>query len=39
MTMTATSFAKESPQDCFVISGEGYTKVTMEEFRQQMGGM
>jgi|688.fasta_scaffold484313_1 hypothetical protein len=39
MTMTATSFAKESPKDCFVISGEGYTKVTMEEFRQQMGGM
>jgi hypothetical protein len=39
MTMTATSFAKESPKDCFVISGEGYTKVTMEQFRQQMGGM
>ena len=39
MTMTATSFAKELPKDCFVITGEGYTKVTMEEFKQQMGGM
>ena len=38
MTMTATSFSKELPKDCFVITGEGYTKVTMEEFKQQMGG-
>ena len=38
MTMTATSFAKELPKDCFVITGEGYTKVTMEEFKQQMSG-
>ena len=41
MIMTATSFVKELPKDCFIISGEGYTKVTMEEFKQQMqmGGM
>lgn len=38
MTMTATSFSKELPKDCFVITGEGYTKLTMEEFKQQMGG-
>jgi hypothetical protein len=39
MIMTATSFGKELPKDCFIISGEGFTKVTMEEFKQQMGGM
>lgn len=38
MLMTATSFSKELPKDCFTI-GEGYTKVTMEEFQKQMGGM
>mgnify|MGYP005844558029 CR=1 FL=1 len=38
MTMTATSFSKELPKDCFVI-GEGYKKVTMDEFQKQMGGM
>ena len=38
ITMTATSFAKEIPKDCFII-GDGYTKVTMEEFQKQMGGM
>jgi hypothetical protein len=38
MTMTATSFSKELPKDCFTI-GEGFTKVTMEEFQKQMGGM
>ena len=37
MVMTATSFSKELPKDCFTI-GEGYTKVTMEEFQKQMGG-
>lgn len=38
MLMTATSFSKELPKDCFTI-GEGFTKVTMEEFQKQMGGM
>lgn len=38
MTMTASAFSKELPKDCFTI-GEGYTKVTMEEFQKQMGGM
>lgn len=38
MTITATSFSKELPKDCFTI-GEGYKKVTMEEFQKQMGGM
>ena len=38
MTMTATSFSRELPKDCFTI-GEGYTKVTMEDFQKQMGGM
>lgn len=38
MIITATSFSKELPKDCFTI-GEGYTKVTMEEFQKQMGGM
>ena len=38
MLMTATSFSKELPKDCFKI-GEGYTKVTMEDFQKQMGGM
>lgn len=38
MTMTAISFSKELPKDCFVISGEGYTKITMEDFKKQMGG-
>lgn len=38
MTMTASSFSKELPKDCFTI-GEGYTKITMEEFQKQMGGM
>ncbi|MFD2908163.1 hypothetical protein ACFSX9_05380 [Flavobacterium ardleyense] len=38
VTMTATSFSKELPKDCFSV-GEGFTKVTMEEFQKQMGGM
>lgn len=38
MLMSATSFSKELPKDCFKI-GEGYTKVTMEDFQKQMGGM
>ena len=38
MTMTATSFSKDLPKDCFTI-GEGYTKVTMEDSQKQMGGM
>lgn len=38
MTMTATVFSKELPKDCFVITGEGYTRLTMEEFKKQMGG-
>ncbi|MFI0425592.1 MAG: hypothetical protein ACH34V_01435 [Flavobacterium sp.] len=35
MTMTATSFSKELPKDCFTV-GEGYSKVTMEEFQKIM---
>jgi hypothetical protein len=38
MTMLATSFSKELPKDCFVI-GAGFTKITMEDFQKQMGGM
>ncbi len=38
MLMTATSFSKELPKDCFTI-GEGFTKVTMVEFQKQMRGM
>ena len=38
MTMTATSFSKDLPKDCFSV-GEGFTKVTMEEFQKLMGGM
>jgi hypothetical protein len=37
MTMAATSFSKELPKDSFTI-GEGFTKITMEEFQKQMGG-
>lgn len=37
MTMTATAFSKELPKDSFTI-GEGFTKITMEEFQKQMGG-
>lgn len=38
MVMTATKFSKEIPADAFKV-GEGFTKVTMEEFQKQMGGM
>ncbi|MQP25679.1 hypothetical protein GFJ94_11455 [Flavobacterium sp. LMO8] len=38
MIMKATKFSKDIPTDAFVV-GEGYTKVTMEEFQKQMGGM
>ena len=38
MIMKATKFAKEVPADAFKV-GEGFTKVTMEEFQKQMGGM
>lgn len=38
MIMTATKFSKEIPADAFKV-GEGFTKVTMEEFQKQMGGM
>jgi hypothetical protein len=38
MVMKATKFSKEIPADAFKV-GEGYTKVTMEEFQKQMGGM
>jgi len=37
MTMTATSFSKELPKDSFTI-GEGFTKITMEEFQKKMVG-
>lgn len=37
MTITATSFSKEISKDAFIV-GEGYTKMTMEEFQKQMGG-
>jgi len=38
MNMKATKFSKEIPADAFKV-GEGFTKVTMEEFQKQMGGM
>ena len=38
MVMKATRFSKEIPTDAFKI-GEGFTKITMEEFQKQMGGM
>ena len=38
MVMKATKFSKEIPTDAFKI-GEGFTKITMEEFQKQMGGM
>lgn len=37
MIMTATKFSKEIPADAFKI-GDGFTKITMEEFQKQMGG-
>lgn len=38
MVMKATKFSKEIPADAFKV-GEGFTKITMEEFQKQMGGM
>lgn len=38
MVMKAVKFSKEVPTDAFKV-GEGFTKVTMEEFQKQMGGM
>ena len=38
MVMKATKFTKEVAADAFKV-GEGFTKVTMEEFQKQMGGM
>jgi hypothetical protein len=38
MVMKATKFSKEVPANAFNV-GEGFTKVTMEEFQKQMGGM
>jgi len=38
MVMKATKFSKEINADAFKV-GEGFTKVTMEEFQKQMGGM
>jgi hypothetical protein len=38
MNMKATKFVKETPADAFKV-GEGFTKITMEEFQKQMGGM
>lgn len=38
MVMKATKFSKEIPADAFKI-GEGFTKITLEEFQKQMGGM
>ena len=38
MVMTATKFSKEIPADAFKV-GDGFTKITMEEFQKQMGGM
>ncbi len=38
MVMKAVKFSKEVPADAFKV-GEGFTKVTMEEFQKQMGGM
>lgn len=38
MVMKATKFSKDVATEAFKV-GEGYTKVTMEEFQKQMGGM
>ena len=38
MNMKAIKFSKEVSEDAFKV-GEGFTKVTMEEFQKQMGGM
>jgi hypothetical protein len=38
MVMKATKFSKDVPADAFKV-GDGFTKVTMEEFQKQMGGM
>lgn len=38
MVMKAIKFSKDVPADAFTV-GEGFTKVTMEEFQKQMGGM
>jgi hypothetical protein len=38
MNMKAVKFSKEVSADAFKV-GEGFTKVTMEEFQKQMGGM
>ena len=38
MVMKAVKFSKEVPVDAFKV-GDGFTKVTMEEFQKQMGGM
>lgn len=38
MVMKATKFSKDVAAEAFKV-GEGYTKVTMEEFQKQMGGM
>lgn len=38
MVMKATKFSKEIPVEAFKV-GEGFTKITMEEFQKQMGGM
>ncbi|UGS20316.1 hypothetical protein [Flavobacterium cyclinae] len=38
MVMKAIKFSKDVPVDAFTV-GEGFTKVTMEEFQKQMGGM
>jgi hypothetical protein len=38
MIVKATAFSKTLPADCFKVP-EGYTKVTMDEFQKQMGGM
>lgn len=38
MVMKAVKFSKEVPADAFKV-GDGFTKVTMEEFQKQMGGM
>ena len=38
MVMTATKFSKDIPADAFKV-GEGFTKITKEEFQKQMGGM
>ncbi len=38
MVIKATKFSKDIPADAFKV-GEGFTKITMEEFQKQMGGM